>query len=261
MSRLVGQFRCIGMELPHGHGDGAPMSRYRHEDLAADLLALLDHLELPRCYTFGSSFGSTITLRAMHAQPERIPRAILQGGFARRPLSWLEHLGAGVGRWLPGQLRRLPLRQSLLSYLHRGQFEGRPADAWRFHIESQGEFPTSATAFQALLIHATDVRSLLSEIRQPVLLVSGTDDRIVPRWCEDELLRGLPNARQAELQGCGHVPHHSHPEALAEVVRHFLTPPRQEPASTHAPNHSVGPNGLPHLDRPEGLAKQEEARS
>jgi pimeloyl-ACP methyl ester carboxylesterase len=79
----------------------------------------------------------------------------------------------------------------------------------------------------------------LSEIRQPVLLVSGTDDRIVPRWCEDELLKGLPNVRQAELQGCGHVPHHSHPEALAEVVRHFLTPPRPQPSIANAADCSL----------------------
>jgi hypothetical protein len=28
-----------------------------------------------------------------------------------------------------------------------------------------------------------------------------------------------------EVGGCGHLPYLTHPEALAEVVRRFLTPP------------------------------------
>ena len=32
------------------------------------------------------------------------------------------------------------------------------------------------------------------------------------------------SARRVLIEGCGHVPSYSHPEALAEVVRRFLTP-------------------------------------
>jgi pimeloyl-ACP methyl ester carboxylesterase len=38
------------------------------------------------------------------------------------------------------------------------------------------------------------------------------------------LLHGLPNAGRVILEGCGHVPSYTHPEAVAEVVRQFLTP-------------------------------------
>jgi hypothetical protein len=47
----------------------------------------------------------------------------------------------------------------------------------------------------------------------------------VSRQCEEGLLAGLPNAGRVEIGGCGHMPYLTHPEALAEVVRRFLTPP------------------------------------
>jgi pimeloyl-ACP methyl ester carboxylesterase len=59
-----------------------------------------------------------------------------------------------------------------------------------------------------------------------VLLVGGDRDPVVARCCEEELLAGLPNAGRVELAGCGHVPQFTHPEALAQVTRRFLMPPR-----------------------------------
>ena len=77
------------------------------------------------------------------------------------------------------------------------------------------------------MIHGLDLRSLLSEIRQPILLVCGEHDPLVGLACEEALLRGLPNAGRARLAACGHNPLFSHPEVLAELTRQFLTPPAQ----------------------------------
>src|SRR5262245_43219860 len=87
---LSRHFRCVAYDLPAGGADGARLDRYRHRDLVADLFALMDHVGARRGYLFGSSFGSTVALAALHAAPERLPRGILQGGFAHRPLAWAE---------------------------------------------------------------------------------------------------------------------------------------------------------------------------
>src|SRR5271166_3483489 len=84
ISRLAAHFRCIAFDQAGMKGDGARIGRYRHEDLVNDLLALFDHLNLPRAYLVASSFGSTIALMAMRGRPDRIPRAVLQGGLAVR---------------------------------------------------------------------------------------------------------------------------------------------------------------------------------
>ena len=78
ISRLANQFRCIAYDLPTGKGDGARLATHSHRDLTLDLLALLDHLRLPRVNVNGYSFGSTIALRALHDAPERFARAVLR---------------------------------------------------------------------------------------------------------------------------------------------------------------------------------------
>src|SRR5262249_47358479 len=58
VSPLAPHFRCIAYALPAGRGDGARWGRYRHADLVADALTLLDHLQVRQSYVLGSSFGS-----------------------------------------------------------------------------------------------------------------------------------------------------------------------------------------------------------
>jgi len=220
---LSRDFRCVTYDMPVGGADGARLRRYTHDGLVADALALLDHLGMRQTYLYGASFGSTVVLRLLHAHPGRFPRAVLQGGFARRPLARAEWLLARAARHWHGVIKRLPLFQAVQRHTHYGPFAGRPPEVWRYFLDN--DRPIAAVAAHALLLHATDLRPILAAIRQPVLLVCGDCDPLVNRRCEDVLLEGLPSAGRAEIGGCGHLPYLTHPEALAEVVRRFLTPP------------------------------------
>ena len=222
---LSAHFRCTAYNLPAGAGDGARLRRYTHAHLVEDAFALLDHVGAARSYVLGSSFGSTIALAAMHQRPERLPRGILQGGFARRPLGSRELFLARLACYLPGRHRAMPLRAAMLERVPRAPFAGRDPEAWEYLVLRWGLTPFRALGRLALMLHRLDLRPILPEIRQPVRLVCGDCDPLVGRACEEELLGGLPSAGRVELNGCGHNPLFSHPEVLAEVVRRFLTPP------------------------------------
>ncbi len=222
---LSGHFRCIAYNLPTGRGDGARMRRLSHAGLVADLWALLDHLKVERSYVFASSFGSTVALAAMREGPGRLPRAVLQGGFAHRPLRRAENLLARVTCWLPGPMRRLPVRDRILEAVHFPFFKDLPAKVWMAFVQGTGQTPVKAFSRYVLLLRRLDLRPLLTEVRQPVLLVVGERDLVIGRAHEDVLMQGLPNAGKVTLEGCGHLPTYTHPEMLAAVVRRFLTPP------------------------------------
>jgi pimeloyl-ACP methyl ester carboxylesterase len=224
MSHLAEHFRCIAYDLPSGWGDGAHLGRYTHADLVEDLFALLDHLGARQSYLVGSSFGSTIVLAALHARPERVPRAVLAGGFAQRLLAPAELLLASLARYWPGTMHALPFRKAILHRSHHGPFAGREPEVWDFFLRQSGSNPIAAVARRALLMHRLDLRPILPAIRQPVLLICGEGDPLVGKDCEEVLLRGLPHASRVELVGCGHFPQFTHPEVLVEVVRCFLTP-------------------------------------
>jgi pimeloyl-ACP methyl ester carboxylesterase len=225
ISRLSAHFRCIAYDLPSGHRDSARLRRHSHDDLVADVWALLDHLGLQQSYLLGSSFGSTIVLKAMHAHPERLPRGILQGGLAYRPLRRAERILAYWGRFLPGAMASVPLREKVLLKTAGSAFKEMFPDVWNHFLDCSGRARLAAFAAQAHMLRDPDLRPLLPHIRQPVLLICGDQDRVVPRPYEEVLLQGLPNAGRVVLEGCGHVPSYTHPEVLAEVIRQFLTPP------------------------------------
>ncbi len=224
---LSRHFCCVTYYLPVGGSDRARLHRLSHDGLVADARALLDHLRIGPSYLYGASFGSTVVLRLLHEQPRRFPRAVLQGGFACRPLAPAEWLLARAARHWRGTMNRLPLFKALQRHAHFGPFAAGPPEVWHYYLDD--DRPIAAVAAHALLLHGTDLRPLLGAVRQPVLLVCGDCDPLVSRRCEDVLLEGLPNAGRVEIGGCGHMPYLTHPEQLADVVRAFLTPPEGVP--------------------------------
>lgn len=225
IAHLSEHYRCIAYDLPSGHGDGAKLGRYRHDDLVADLWALLDHLGVDRAYAFGASFGATVALKAMRERPARLPRAVLQGGVAYRPLRRAEYWLSWLARWLPGSVKGIPRREKILELVHKSSFAHQPDEVWRSFVDCTAVARLAALGHQAQWLHRLDLREALPQIAQPVLLVWGDQDHTMPMSQAELLQSGLPNAGLAVIEGAGHVPCYTHPEAVAELVRRFLTPP------------------------------------
>ena len=220
MARLQTHFRCVSYDLP----DDANVISYRHADYVADLFALLDHLQVAECIVSGSSFGSSVALAALHQQPRRFSHGVLQCGFARRPFAATEVLAASFVRFLPGRVGHLPLSRAVLERNHRGPFLERESDVWDFYVERSLSPPLRAFATRVLTVAKLDLRPILPAIQTPVLIVCGDRDPLVGKTCEEELMRGLPRYARAEIEQCGHEPHLTHPEVLAEVLTRVLLP-------------------------------------
>ncbi len=83
--------------------------------------------------------------------------------------------------------------------------------------------PAEARAAAALTMTDAQLVRALREAQMPVLIVHGTDDRIVPLRNSRRLAQLLgPSAALVELAGCGHCPQEECPERVAEEVRAFL---------------------------------------
>lgn len=223
MHRLCAHFTCIAYELPNGACDGAVLGAYRHPHYSADLFALLDHLKLDRVAVLGSSFGTTIALRALHEQPRRFTKCVLKGGFAHRRLKWYERMGARQGRFWAGRLSELPLRDFAMRRACPATWAGTSPLARELFLKCNGDTPIAAACRRALMIHALDLRPLLPRLETPVLLIGGDRDRIVPPACEAVLSANLPNVRRVEFEACGHYPQYTHPAATARAVSEFLS--------------------------------------
>jgi pimeloyl-ACP methyl ester carboxylesterase len=221
--RLSRRYQTIQLDYPGDHtDDGAVLAAIRHEDLVDDLFGLLDHLGLESAFPFGVSFGSTIALQALRIAPERFPRAALQGGFARRRLTPIERLALAVGRRISGDTSRLPLHEWGLALNNKRTFPAALPDRWTHYVEENGLTPIAALTHRLDLLGRLDLRPHLREIKQPVTVIHGTADRIVPMARHNELVAGLAKPVALLMPGVGHQPHWTHPELLAAFVGDFL---------------------------------------
>jgi len=70
-------FRLILPDL-RGHGRSSILSKpFRHQDAAADILALLDRLEIETCKALGISAGGNVLLHMASKQPGRVKAMVL----------------------------------------------------------------------------------------------------------------------------------------------------------------------------------------
>ena len=84
---LARDYRVISVDL-RGHGkSGKPHDPIAYEDLASDVIRLMDHLELQRAHGVGYSLGGIIVAKLLATHPERFLSAVLGGAAYRRSQS------------------------------------------------------------------------------------------------------------------------------------------------------------------------------
>lgn len=239
---LSARFRTVVFDYPGDHpDDGARLRRITHDDLVDDVFRLIEHLNLGRAFLVGLSFGSTIVLQALRREPRRFPRSVLQGGFAHREFTTVERAGLALGRLFPGRVGSLPFHDRALAWNSQAQFPTVVMDRWPIYVEENAQTPIAALAHRLDLLARLDLRPVLPEIKNEVLLLHGNEDRIVTRRYYEELVAGLSNATGAIMPQVGHQPHITHAEALGAAIGEFLLPCNP----TGCPNeqaHQSGPD-------------------
>ena len=75
----------------------------------------------------------------------------------------------------------------------------------------------------AALRDRPDATQQLATIRQPVLVIHGADDQLIPPSAAEAMAQALPNSRLALLPGCGHLLNLEQPAAFTAAVRTFVT--------------------------------------
>lgn len=105
--RLAETRRVTALDL-RGHGfSGMPAAGYRAVDLADDVVALMDHLQMSEAHVIGHSFGGAVALALAALHPERVSRLTLADVWVPS-LQRMAPLGGGPG-W-PVLRRRLAAR-------------------------------------------------------------------------------------------------------------------------------------------------------
>ena len=213
----------VAAECPQSLAARSDAQRARTlDDYVDDLFAIADVCGDTRFSLYATGFGGLVAMRAMQLQPTRIDKAVLQATAAVREFSRWERWGIRLGRHVPGCLKHLPGRHAVQQANHRPFFPLMDPSRWDFFAANTGETSLRALAERALVAAQTDLRPLLPDIRQPVLLLQTEGQGTIPGDGQHRLAHDLPQVRVETLHTTGDLTYLTHPHRLAKLLREFL---------------------------------------
>jgi pimeloyl-ACP methyl ester carboxylesterase len=72
------------------------------------------------------------------------------------------------------------------------------------------------------IMNRPDRRPMLSDIRVPTLVIVGREDQGTPVAASEEIVAGIPGARLAIIEDCGHLSTIEQPQAVTALLRDWL---------------------------------------
>ncbi|WP_337266810.1 alpha/beta fold hydrolase [Oryzifoliimicrobium ureilyticus] len=181
-------YRVIGIDN-RGHG-GSDKPRdfeaYRPWKMAADAIALLDHLGISEANLMGYSMGARISVFAVLSRPDRV-RSLVLGGLGIG-------MTDGVGDWDP--IADALIAPSLADVTHE---RGRMFRMFAEQTKSDREALSACIRGSRDLVSRTD----MGTIDIPTLIGVGTKDDIA--GSAQELAALMPNAKALDIPGRDHM--------------------------------------------------------
>jgi 3-oxoadipate enol-lactonase len=205
---LTSRFRVVRYDHP-GHGR-SPLAEVRSvDDLAREVLALLDELELTRVSFCGLSLGGAVGMRIALDAPDRLERLVLASTSARfaDPAFWEERADS---------VRRLGVTAIADVVLERW-FTPEFRDVRRYR-EMLLSIPAEGYARCCEALRDWDARGTLAAVQTPTLAIAGADDPSTPPSDLEAIVDEIPNARLVVLQGARHLANAEHAAAFNEAL-------------------------------------------
>lgn len=229
--------RVTAVDRP-GHGlSRRPRFVGTPRDQAAQIAEGLDRLRVGPAVVVGHSFGALVALALAEQFPDRVTRLVLISPLVFPEPRLLEHAMVAprsipvIGPMLSRVGQRSGLDRASIEWMQAVMFSPAPIPGrWK------QSFPFDQVLDPDVLVHeGEDSASILPlspagtidlrRIELPVHVLAGTDDRVVEHGRQGKALaRLLPDGRLTEIEGAGHMLHHSHSDIVLSAVREVAAP-------------------------------------
>ncbi len=239
MPALAKEHRLIVPDLRGFGWTDAPGHGYDKETLAADLLALLDALELDRVNLIGHDWGGWASFLLCLRHPERVERYMAlnipppMSEIPRRELLGMWRLAYQVPLALPGigtaGLTRAPgmLKAGLRrASIDPGTFTDEALDSYSRKLQEPERASASTKIYRSFLTEdaVAVLRGRYSRMRLtvPTLLVFGTEDVVISRRMIDREHENADDLRVVLVEDCGHFIAEEQPGIVASNALEFF---------------------------------------
>lgn len=211
---LSQSWRVVGIDHRGTGATTASTENVTIAQMADDLLAILDAMEIGNCVLAAESSGTAVALTAAHQQPERFAGLVLSGGLYYRPASdrpdpFLLALQTDYETAVQTFVTNC-LPETNSPAMHQ----------WAQKILLRATQTAAIDLFSATL--DLDLRPIVSQITIPTLILHGDADRILPTDASRWLAAHMPQNHLHILPGAGHAPMMTYPQAVAAAIERYF---------------------------------------
>ena len=221
-SHLAHRCRAVAVDL-RAHGESGPAPRaFTVEDLAGDLVAVIDALGAESVVLVGTSLGATASALVALEHPARVRGLVLMSAtpYAASAADRLRFgsLAAVLRTLGPTPVLPAILKQLLGASYRAGAPEGVAASTAQIRAMSRRDLAWAVRAWSARPASAGRLR----DVAAPTRVVVGSDDTACPRRFGEAIASEVPGASLHVIAGAGHSVQLERPAMVAAVIDGLL---------------------------------------
>jgi len=217
-------YRVIAPDLRGHGGSAAPGGIYTMDEMASDVLELLDALQLNEPVVLGGlSMGGYVALSLMARAPDRFRGLMLMDTRATADTPEAARNREQLAVTVETTASTKPVVDAMLPKLFSDETRARRADLIlpvRGGMERMS--PRGMAGALYGMAQRPDRTAELANIRVPTLVLVGEHDVITPPDEARKLAGAIPGARLAIIPGAGHLAPLENPSAADEAILQFL---------------------------------------
>lgn len=213
MPALSPEFTVVSVDN-RGSGDTVYEGKFTIDDMADDVIALLDALSFGKAHILGWSMGSQIAQSVAARYPDRVHSLILVSSYFRRPersAFMLDGMMEAVEKGMPLKYLGVPL---IAMGFPESYFASKKRD-----IPETLSSGIEGMRNQMDAVNAYTTKGKVESVDMPVLSIHGVKDYMVPIEMGDELADSIKNCKKLRLEDEGH---NILPSRYASELKEFL---------------------------------------
>ena len=218
LPELETRFRVVRYDT-RGHGESpVPDGPYAIDDLADDLVGLLDRLGVGRAHLVGLSLGGMTAMRMASRHPARVERMVLlcTGTQLSPAQAWKERAALVRSEGSAAVSSAVVQRWFTPAYL-----VAHP-DIRTHYEQMVAATPAEGYAGCCEAIAELDLREDLAAISAPTLAVAGTEDPATPVTKLSQIAAGIPGARLYLVPQAAHLANAEQPDLINRALIEHL---------------------------------------
>lgn len=215
-------YRCIAPDL-RGLGQNKSSNDINTmEDMARDVAALMDELQIKNALIAGLSMGCYVAFEFVHLFPSRVTALVLAGGRAEGPDKAEKQSREQQAKRVLEQGFAPSVESILQSLLSPTTLKEKPEVVTRVRQMVASTDPRGAAAAQRGMAARRDYSTDLAQISLPTLVVAGGDDGVRKPIDADSIHRGIRNSQLEIIDEAGHLMNMEQPEEFNDTLLGFL---------------------------------------